>query len=207
MQTVIKPVLDGRYFIKWLHAGYLDAVASIECDSCENFMTKEIVGDLMDRNWIDGLIITDLKLPVGYVIWERIPSRKTISIINLVVRDDYRRKGLGTELLRKATNKFKKSGFRRGKFRSITCCIRESNCSGRMFLTSRGFSCSGLLRDHFEDHYYDRVEREDAFCFYLTASMASAMAQFKEEQDVQNDNCNNRPNGASVLHRNVTGAE
>jgi len=187
---IIKPVLDGRYFIKWLHAGYFDAVASIECDSCENLFSKNDISELMNRNWIDGLIITDLKLPVGYIMWERSPTHKTISILNLVVRKDYRRKGLATQLMLKASNKFKKTDFRKGKFRSITCCIRESNPVGRMFLQSKGFLCSGLLRDHFEDHYYERVEKEDAFCFYLTAAMASENKEIQDECSEDNNDVN-----------------
>ncbi len=175
---IIKPVL-GHYFIKYLSPNYFDLAAQIECDSCENFYSKEDICSFMKRSGVHGVIITDIKLPVGYIMWRQKRSRNTISVMNLVIREDYRRKGLATQLVRKLIGKFRKSNYRKGAFRSITCPVRETNLVARSFLTNFGFSCSGVLRDYYDDF----GESEDAFNFYLTAYMSRKDNHVKEQDD------------------------
>ena len=176
----IKPVL-GHYFIKYLSSNYFDLVAQIECDSCENFYSKADICCFMKESGVHGLIITDIKLPVGYIMWQQNRSRNTLFVMNLVISRYYRRKGLATQLIRKLTGKFRKSNYRKGVFRSITCPIRETNQVARSFLVNFGFLCSGVLRNH-----YECGESEDAFNFYLTAYMA------RNNVEEQNDDVNDR---------------
>lgn len=168
----IKPVL-GHYFIKYLSLNYFDLVAQIDC---ENFYSKDDICFLMKQVGVHGAIITDIKLPVGYIMWRQNRPKHTLSVMNLVIKEEYRRKGLATQLMRKLTQLFRKSEYRKGKIRSITCPIRETNRTARHFLTNFGFSCSGVLRD-----YYD--ESEDAFNFYITAYMSGKGNQHVEEHD------------------------
>lgn len=179
----IKPV-KGHYFIKYMTANYFDLAAQIECDSTENFYSKDDIAVLMNQPKIHGAIITDIKLPVGYIMWRQDQQKKSMSVLNLVIKEDYRRMGLGTELMNKLTGSFRKSNFRKGTFRSIICPIRERNRLARRFLTNFGFSCSGLLRSH----YNESEETEDALCFYLTAYMSRKDTSNVEENDDDDDN-------------------
>jgi ribosomal protein S18 acetylase RimI-like enzyme len=180
----IRPV-KGHYFIKYLTANYFDLAAQIECDSCEKFYSKGDIADLMGRSKIHGAIITDIKLPVGYIMWRQDRRKNTISVLNLVIKEDYRRKGLATELLKYLTGKFRKSDFRKGAFKSIVCPIRETNQAARHFLTNFGFSCSGVLRDYYDEY----GESEDAFCFYLTAFMTRKEKSYVEKSNDGVDGC------------------
>lgn len=185
----IKPVL-GHYFIKYLSSNYFDLAAQIECDSCENFYSNEDICSFMNQRCVHGAIITDIKLPVGYVMWRQHQPKHTLSVMNLVISEDYRRKGLATELLKKLTGKFRKSNYRIEPYRSIICPIRETNQAARSFLTNFGFSCSGVLRNY----YYECGEREDAFNFYLTAAMKDDFFQekcLKAKLITKNCLCNN----------------
>ena len=174
----VRPVLV-HYFIKYMSANYYDIAAQIECDSCERFFSKDDIASLMNGS-ARGAIISDIKYPVGYMMWHPDRERRIISVINLVIRKDYRNKGLGSELLNHLTGRMRKSDYRKGTFRSVLCPIRERNKVARGFLTKFGFNCSGLLRNHYNEY----GESEDAFNFYLTAYMSKTRKDNHVEENL-----------------------
>lgn len=161
----IKPIKD-HYFIKWLHAGLYSAAAQIECDSCERFWTQRIIRNTMRRDHrMGGYVISDLATPVGYIVFEKIHSQREICIQNLVIRSDYRRKGLGTILIDRVADKLKRKNTP-CPTEKISIYIRESNIGGHLFLKKYGFNATGVSKEYFEDVVYgDEIQKEDAYRF------------------------------------------
>lgn len=158
------PVLKsvrGHFFVKWLHAGFYDVAAQLECYSCELFFNKGRIRKLMTRKRCNGLVLTDIKEPVAYVIFRQHKQDKVMMhLINLVVHPDYRRQGFGTLLLENLKNRMRRNGLP-----MLIASVRESNTAMHLFLHKNGFISTNVLRDFYVDHYPDGEERETAYGF------------------------------------------
>jgi ribosomal-protein-alanine N-acetyltransferase len=106
-----------------------------------------------------GFVITDLKEPVGYVIYRRDTKRKRLLVLSMVIHPDYQRQGLGTALVNKLKTKL------RDRFRYIAWVVRESNLAGHLFLKSQGFQAVEVVKNHFVDYFPDVTEHEDGYAF------------------------------------------
>lgn len=168
VMPTIKPI-KGHYFIKWLHAGLYSAAAQIECDSCERFWTQGIIKNLMRRDHrMGGYVISDLDNPVGYIVFEKKHSHREICVQNLVVKSDYRQKGLGSILMDRVVAKLKIKNTPCPTDK-ISIYTRESNLGAHFFLKKYGFTAIGVSKDHFEDIVYDgEIQKEDAYHFVLS---------------------------------------
>jgi ribosomal protein S18 acetylase RimI-like enzyme len=153
---VIRPV-KGLYFIKWLHSGLFEAAANLELCSCENFLSRRDIRDLMYKPSIGGFVVTKIAEPVAYVVYES--GDLSLEVLNLVVHEDHRRQGVGKLLLDKLQT--------RTNWEKMTTCVRESNLTAQLFLRDYGFRATGIEKAYFEDHYPDCVEHEDGFRFIL----------------------------------------
>jgi len=176
---IIKPI-NGHYFIKWLHSGLYAAAAELECESCENFWTKAIIKQMMVDERMGGLVICDYDDPVGYIVYESSRADREICVLNLVIRSDHRRQGLGKILIDRLMSK--------PQYDTIKFYVRESNLGGHLFLKSLGFKATGVCRDFFEDVYFqDEAYKEDAYRFEL----------HEEVNHEDNDTC--RTNGSRLV--------
>ena len=148
--------IEGCRFIKWLHAGLYRDAALLESHSKENFLKESDIRRLMRRKYgMGGFVITEFAKPVGYTIYEQTGS--VLEIINLVVHQDYRRRGFGRLLVEKLET--------RKKWDSIQLSVRESNLDAHLFFRDQGFLATGIKRHYFEDHFADNVKFEDAYHF------------------------------------------
>jgi len=152
---MLMPVKDN-YFIKWLHAGLYKDAEFLESHSSENFLKEPDIRKLMCGKYgMGGFVITEFNKPIGYSIYEQ--SKGVLEIINLVVHQDYRRRGVATLLMeRLATRK---------KWASMQLCVRESNLPAQLFFSNKGFVATGVNRRYFEDHFLDRIKIEDGYNF------------------------------------------
>lgn len=153
------PVKNG-FFLKWLHAGLYQSAANLECHSCENFLTLDSIQHYMVKKRWHGLVVTDIKKPVAYVLFRKYARGRSIHLMNLVVHSDYRRKGVGTILVDQL-----KSRMNAYLFPNILCMVRESNLATHMFLQNSGFVATKVERNFFVDEYPDEIDKEDAFVF------------------------------------------
>lgn len=160
---VLKPV-KGHFFVKWLHAGFYDVAAQLECYSCELFYTQRKIRRLMARCRCNGLVLTDLKNPVAYILFRQHEQngKKMMHLINLVVHPDYRRRGFGTLLLNQAMARARRYGLP-----MMIASVRESNTGMHVFLKKNGFRACKVLKDFYLDHYPDSTEKETAYGFMV----------------------------------------
>lgn len=152
---VLKPV-KGCLYIKWLHAGLYRDAAYLESHSSENFLKQEDISELMTKSHkMGGFVITEMSKPIGYTIYEE--SNSVLEIINLVVHQDYRRKGIATLLLDRLMS--------RTRWNKMTVRVRESNLSAHLFLKEKGFLATNIERRYFQDYFLSGLKYEDAYHF------------------------------------------
>ena len=158
---VLKPV-RGHFFVKWLHAGFYDVVAQLECYSCELFFNKGRIRKLMTKKRCNGLVLTDIKEPMAYILFRqhKQDGREMMHLINLVVHPDYRRQGFGTLLLENVKNR-----MRRRRLPMLIASVRDSNTAMHLFLKKNGFISTNVLKDFYVDHYPDSTEKETGYGF------------------------------------------
>jgi ribosomal-protein-alanine N-acetyltransferase len=81
---------------------------------------------------------------VGFMIYELHKNR--LHILNFAVHEQFRRKGIGSQMIRKLISKL--SPQRRSR---IMLEIRETNLGAQLFFRDVGFKAVSLLRDFYED--------------------------------------------------------
>ena len=88
----------------------------------------------------------------GFVVYELLKTR--LQVLNLAVRPDLRRRGIGRALVARLATKL--THQRRSR---IMLEVRESNLAAQLFLLRQGFRAVNVLRD-----FYDQT-CEDAYVF------------------------------------------
>ena len=81
---------------------------------------------------------------VGFMIYEL--NRNQLHVLNFAVRADFRRRGLGSQMLDKLVSKL--SQQRRTR---ISLEVRESNLAAQLFFRKAGFRAISVLRDYYDD--------------------------------------------------------
>jgi len=138
--------------IRWMIRRDMPQVAWIEHLSQEfPWCEEEFVRCLRQRNCI-GMVAEHREHVVGFLVYELLNSR--LHLLNMAVHPDYRRRGIGTQLVQKIVSKL--SQHRRDR---ITIAVRESNLPAQLFFRACGFRATRVLRRHFPD------TDEDAYWF------------------------------------------
>lgn len=81
---------------------------------------------------------------IGFVIG--ITQRKEGHILVIAVRDDFKRKGIGTVLMQKLISVYKKNGITRLRLE-----VRESNIAAISMYRKLGFKINNKLKHYYED--------------------------------------------------------
>lgn len=113
----------------------------------DNFITC-----LRQRNCIGMVVETDEKI-IGFMLYELHKHR--LNIISFAVAFDWRRLGVGTQMVAKLAGKL--SSHRRT---SLTLAVRESNLDAQLFFRSQGFAATGVERNFYEDTGEDAYAME-----------------------------------------------
>jgi ribosomal-protein-alanine N-acetyltransferase len=87
---------------------------------------------------------------VGYLMAWKIVDQ--LHILNIAADPDFRRRGVGTALLRAASAKAMEMGLG-----EITLEVRESNNEARSFYLRHGFVATGLRRSYYADNGEDAI--------------------------------------------------
>ena len=98
---------------------------------------------LRQRNCI-GMVAEQEDRVVGFMIYELHKTR--LHLLNLAVSKDYRRRGVGAQMLAKLTAKL--STQRRTR---ILLEVRETNLPAQVFFRTLGFRAVSVLRDFYDD--------------------------------------------------------
>jgi ribosomal-protein-alanine N-acetyltransferase len=113
---------------------------------------------LRQRNCI-GMVAEQSERVVGFMIYELHKNR--LHILNFAVHPDFRRRGVGDQMIHKLVSKL--APQRRSR---IMLEVRETNLPAQLFFKNLGFRAISLLREFYED------TPEDAYLmqFRLSAS-------------------------------------
>jgi len=150
-----------RTHIRWLIPRDMPEVLAIESASFEfPWSEDDFIRCLCQRNCI-GMIAEHENLVVGFMVYELNKSR--IHILNFATLPEMRRRGVGTQMVRKLAGKLRVQCRTR-----ILIEVRETNLVAQLFFRDAGFRAISILRDYHENipedaylmqyHYSDGLE-------------------------------------------------
>jgi ribosomal-protein-alanine N-acetyltransferase len=113
--------------------------ASFEFPWCE----EEFLRVLRQRNCI-GMVAEQGERVVGYMVYEL--HRNRIHVLNFATHPEYRRQGVGRQMVAKLVSKL--STQRRNR---IALHVRETNLTAQYFYKVMGFRAVEVVREHFTD--------------------------------------------------------
>lgn len=142
MNAVVKQQVPVH--VRWMIRRDMPEVLQIEEQSFEfPWSEEDFIRCLRQRNCI-GMVAESNERVVGFMIYEL--HRNRLHVLNFSVHKEMRRRGIGTQLLRKLVSKL--STQRRNK---IMLEVRETNLAAQLFFRDLGFRAVSLLRDFYED--------------------------------------------------------
>jgi ribosomal-protein-alanine N-acetyltransferase len=119
-------------------------VLAIEEESFEfSWSEDDFIRCLRQRNCI-GMVAEHNERVVGFMIYEL--HRNRLHVLNFAVHPDFRRRGIGQQMMNKLVAKL--SPQRRTR---IQLEVRETNLAAQLFFKNLGFRAISLLRDFYED--------------------------------------------------------
>jgi len=149
----------GTTTVNWLLRRHLSEVLGIERDTFEYpWREEDFLLALRQRNCI-GLVAERDDRVLGYMIYDF--NRRVFTIVNLAVRSECRRQGVGLQLVAKVAGKL--TWKRRGR---LMAYVREQNLNAQLFFRGCGFRCVSTLPDYFE---VPGGNWETAYAFAMTA--------------------------------------
>ncbi len=135
---------EVRVAVRWMIRRDMPEVLAIENASFEFPWTEEeFVRCLRQRNCIGMVAECDDRV-VGFMIYEMGKTR--IRVLNFATAPEYRRRGVGSQMLAKLIAKL--SPQRRTR---ITLEVRETNLPAQLFFRANGFRAISVLRNFYED--------------------------------------------------------
>jgi len=156
--------------ILWMIRRDMPDVLEIENRSFEfSWSEEDFIRCLRQRNCI-GMVAEHDERVVGFMIYELHKNR--LHILNFAVHPEFRRRGVGTGMIRTLIGKL--SPQRRNR---ILLEVREANLVARRFLKSCGFRWTGVLSDFYQDC------TEDAYLMEYRISDSEIVAALNEERE------------------------
>lgn len=150
--------------IRWMIRRDMPEVLAIEEQSFEfPWHEDDFLRCLRQRNCI-GMVAEHNERVVGFMIYELHKSR--LHILNFAVEAQQRRRGVGTQMVRKLISKL--SPQRRSR---VMLEIRETNLPAQLFFRTLGFRAVSVLRNFYDD------TPEDAYLMQYRYSAAAVAAE------------------------------
>jgi ribosomal-protein-alanine N-acetyltransferase len=156
---------EVRVHIRWMIRRDMPEVLAIEAASFEfPWIEEDFVRCLRQRNCI-GMVAEYDDQVVGFMIYEL--NKNRIQVLNFAVACQYRRRGVGTQMVAKLIGKL--SAQRRTR---IALEVRETNLAAQLFFRTIGFRAVSVLRNFYDD------TPEDAYLmqYRFDADQAAALA-------------------------------
>lgn len=144
---------DIEVHVRWLIRRDMPEVLDIESTSFEFPWTQDdFIACLQQRNCI-GMVAELEGEVVGYIVYEM--GRADFHVMNLAVRPDVRRRGVGQQLITKIISK-----LRTGQRTEVGLEVRETNLAAQLFFRRLGFQAIRVLKDFYEDTVEDAYSME-----------------------------------------------
>jgi ribosomal-protein-alanine N-acetyltransferase len=138
------PRQQVRVHIRWMIRRDMAEVLDIERGSFEfPWFEEDFIRCLRQRNCI-GMVAEHGERVVGFMIYELHKTR--LHILNFAVAPQYRRQGIGRQMIDKLLGKL--SSQRRVR---ITLEVRETNLPAQLFFKAASFRAVTVLRSYYED--------------------------------------------------------
>ena len=149
--------------IRWMIRRDMADVLAIEQECFEfPWYEEDFIRCLRQRNCI-GMVAEASERVVGFMVYELHKHR--LHILNFAVSEQFRRRGVGTQMAKKLITKL--SHDRRSR---IMLEIRETNLPAQLFFRTLSFRAVSVLRQFYED------TPEDAYLMQYRYSAATAAA-------------------------------
>ena len=130
--------------IRWMIRRDMPEVLEIEQQSFEfPWSDEDFIRCLRQRNCI-GMVAEYDERVVGFMIYEL--HRNRLHVLNFAVRAEFRRRGVGQQMMQKLVSKL--SHQRRSR---IMLEVRETNLEAQLFFRKLGFRAISLLRAYYDD--------------------------------------------------------
>ncbi len=140
----MNPQTKLRVHLRWMIRRDLLEVLAIEEESFEFPWTEEeFYRCLRQRNCV-GMVAEFEDRVVGYMIYELCKSR--IHVLNFAVAPEYRRRGIGVQMIQKLIGKLSTQGRTR-----IVLEVRETNLPAQLFFRACHFRAVEVLRNYYVD--------------------------------------------------------
>jgi len=158
---------EVRVHIRWMIRRDMPEVLAIEAGGFEfPWCEDDFIRCLRQRNCI-GMVAEHEDRVAGFMIYELHKAR--IHVLNFAVADDYRRRGVGSQMIAKLIAKL--SSQRRSR---LALEVRETNLAAQLFFRENGFRAVSVLRSYYADtpedayimQYRYRPERQFAEADY-----------------------------------------
>ena len=135
---------DVCVHIRWMIRRDMMEVLEIENQSFEfPWSEDDFIRCLRQRNCI-GMVAEHDERVAGFMIYEL--HRNRLHILNFAVAAEFRRKGVGQQMVEKLIGKL--SSQRRSR---IMLEVRETNLAAQLFFRDLGFRAVSVLRDFYVD--------------------------------------------------------
>ena len=135
-------------------------VLEIEKSSFEfPWSEEDFIRCLRQRNCIGMVAVYDESV-VDFMIYEL--HKNQLHVLNFAVRPDFRRRGVGSQMVNKLVGKL--SQQRRNR---VVLEIRETNLAAQLFFRNSDFRAVSVLRDYYDD------TTEDAYVMQYRFKAAS----------------------------------
>ncbi len=159
---------EVKVHIRWMVRRDMPEVLAIEKECFEfAWSEEEFLRCLRQRNCI-GMVAEYEGRVAGFMIYE-LPKTK-IHLLNIATLPEYRRLGIGTQMIAKLIGKL--GNQRRTR---ISLEVRETNLAAQLFLRSAGFRATEILRNFYEETAEDaylmqyRHQEQPAYSDYAFA--------------------------------------
>ena len=135
---------EVRVHIRWMIRRDMPEVLAMEKASFEfPWLEEDFIRCLRQRNCI-GMVAEHDDRVVGFMIYELHKAR--IRVLNLAVAPDYRRRGVGCQMVARLVAKL--SPQRRNR---VVLEVRETNLAAQLFFRENGFRAVSVLRGFYAD--------------------------------------------------------
>jgi len=160
--------------IRWMSRKDMKEVLKIENECFEFAWTeKEFMSNLWQRNCV-GWVAEYQGRIIGFMVYKNLKNK--IHLLNIATLSEFRRQGVGTQLVAKLITKL---GNQR---RRIMLEVRETNLPAQLFLRFIGFRAIEILRD-----FYDETN-EDAYQMVYKYQELESLQQTLQPIRVSEDN-------------------
>jgi len=130
--------------IRWMIRRDMPEVLEIEKSGFEfPWSEEDFIRCLRQRNCI-GMVAEYDDRVVGFMIYEL--HKNQLHVLNFAVRPDFRRRGVGSQMVGKLKGKL--SQQRRNR---VVLEIRETNLAAQLFFRNTDFRAVSVLRDYYDD--------------------------------------------------------